>query len=81
MSVPLVYATSDARRQAEAVLPLGAVLEREVARAILADAVRYGARPRVEGPGWVAHVRRVPGHLRRKPRAWLVERFDVNSES
>lgn len=74
---PLVYATLAASEQARRLLP-GRVLEVEVADAILAgNVIGVNRSCRVLGDDWQAHVERVPGRLRPKPRAWLVLRLEA----
>lgn len=76
-SVPLVYSSEVARRQAFQVMP-GVVLERAVAREIVRGNVIGGNRTgRVLGEGWIAHVQRTEGRLRPRPRAWLVIRVEA----
>jgi len=70
---PLVYANARARADAKRLLTDGVVLEERVAAAIRAGSVFYGRTTRVVlGGGVLAVVRRVPGRLRGRPRAWEV---------
>ena len=71
---PLVYAGPRAIQDARTLLGPNVVLENEVAHAIEAGSVVYGGAPKVFDPDgrWVAHVRRRPGHVRPRPRAWHV---------
>ncbi len=74
---PLVYSTPKARERALKLLPRGAVLEVEIARAIRAGDVLAGRDGgKVFGENYVATCRRVPGQLRARPRAWLVIAVD-----
>lgn len=71
-TAPLVRANYRAREDALVLLPPGVVLEVEVARAICEGRAVFRPEPHVLGAGWVAHFRRAPGMLRRRPRAWLI---------
>jgi hypothetical protein len=79
---PLVYATADARRQAEAALPPGACVEVEVARRVERSQLsRHGRSGAVlanrderwtHSKGWSARLVRSSGRLDPSRRAWLV---------
>jgi hypothetical protein len=70
---PLVYLSPQARRQAAAFLPLDAVLEVAIGKAIQDGRVSFGREAKVHGPTWTARVARRPAHLRKRgSRAWLV---------
>jgi len=76
---PLVYATENARRSAERLLP-GVVLENRVEQAIRSGSVTAGQRGGVVfiGEGnekWVATCKRVPAKIQRGRTAWLVVEF------
>jgi hypothetical protein len=77
---PLVYASQTARRDAARLLRRGLMIELEVERAIIAGHVTAGNAGFVflDDHKLVARVERRPGHLRPRPRSWLVTGVDRN---
>jgi len=77
---PLVYLSKGAQANARRLLPGEVVVENRVADAIASGHVFYGKTIRaLLGDGVVAVVRRVPGRLRGRPRAWEV--VELKSDS
>ena len=71
----MVYVTAAAREEAERLLP-GRVPENVVEEAIMAARVTGSSAGFVWSDSWRAHYVREPGHLRRRPRAWRVRKFE-----
>jgi hypothetical protein len=71
---PLVYLAPQALTDAHRVMGDNVVPENVIADALVSGHVACGRVGRVWDPDgrWVAHVERVPGRVRRRPLAWLV---------
>ena len=71
---PLVYASTPALRDAQRLLGDHVVIENVVGDAISAGFATFGRAGVVRDPAgaWLAHVKREPGRLRPRPRAWVV---------
>jgi hypothetical protein len=75
---PLVYIAKGAMEDAARLLP--GCPENTIAQAISAGAVRVGGgRAEIDGAGWGATAIRMPGRVRRKPRAWIVVSIEDRS--